>query len=392
MAEHSDHPADNPYPGPRPFRPGEKLYGRDTEITQLFYLLTAERIVVLHSPSGAGKSSLLYAGLVPRLQQERFDVWPSIRLSLQPDSDAQPTNNANRPANGANRFVQSLILSLEEGLPQRRRRPFAQIAHQSLTQYIAGRPRRPGSASSILLIFDQFEEIVTLDPIDVQAKRAFFEQLGETLKNPDIWALFALREDYLAPLDPYRDDVPTRLSNTFRIDLLDIAAGREAMSKPAADAGRMFGDEAVEQLANDLATVSIQQPDGSFQTQTGRYVEPVQLQVVCRRLWGQLSPETRTIRVEHLQTSGDVNEALSAYYEGCLSQQAADDVSTERRLRGIRSRIVGCRGEKAGSGAGALVSIESLEEEVPRTAVLFAAGCQRARAAGENSDGTQNVV
>lgn len=78
MAERSN---SNPYPGPRPFRAGEKLYGRDREITQLFYLLSAERIVVLHSPSGAGKSSLLHAGLVPRLQRERFDVWPSIRLN-----------------------------------------------------------------------------------------------------------------------------------------------------------------------------------------------------------------------------------------------------------------------------------------------------------------------
>src|SRR5258705_10912324 len=92
----------NPYPGPRPFRAGENLYGRDREITQLFYLLSAERIVVLHSPSGAGKSSLLHGGLVPRLQRERFDVWPTIRLSA-------PT------AGAGNRFVRSTILSLEEG-------------------------------------------------------------------------------------------------------------------------------------------------------------------------------------------------------------------------------------------------------------------------------------
>lgn len=63
----------NPYPGPRPFQRGERLYGREREITELFYLLSAERIVLLHSPSGAGKTSLVDAGLVPRLKA-RFDV------------------------------------------------------------------------------------------------------------------------------------------------------------------------------------------------------------------------------------------------------------------------------------------------------------------------------
>ncbi|HEX7180799.1 MAG TPA: hypothetical protein VF756_03085, partial [Thermoanaerobaculia bacterium] len=53
----------NPYVGPRPFELGERLWGRDEETAGLYYLLSAERIVLLHSPSGAGKSSLVQAGL-----------------------------------------------------------------------------------------------------------------------------------------------------------------------------------------------------------------------------------------------------------------------------------------------------------------------------------------
>lgn len=60
----------NPHIGPRPFEPGEPLFEREHELTELQYLLAAERIVLLHSPSGAGKSSLLRAGL-----RGRFDVW-----------------------------------------------------------------------------------------------------------------------------------------------------------------------------------------------------------------------------------------------------------------------------------------------------------------------------
>ena len=62
--------ASNPYVGPRSFRRGDALYGRDREIADLLDLLIAERIVLLHSPSGAGKTSLIQAGLIPLLEEE----------------------------------------------------------------------------------------------------------------------------------------------------------------------------------------------------------------------------------------------------------------------------------------------------------------------------------
>src|SRR5512139_1071945 len=74
----------NPYVGPRAFQTGEKLYGRDSEVQQLLDLLIAERIVLLYSPSGAGKSSLVQAGLIPCLRDEGFRVLPVTRVNLDP--------------------------------------------------------------------------------------------------------------------------------------------------------------------------------------------------------------------------------------------------------------------------------------------------------------------
>ena len=59
---------DNPYVGPRPFTQTDPLFGRDVEKVELLNLLIAERIVLLYSPSGAGKTSLIQAGLVPELK------------------------------------------------------------------------------------------------------------------------------------------------------------------------------------------------------------------------------------------------------------------------------------------------------------------------------------
>ena len=74
----------NPYIGPRSFQTGEILYGRDRETQDVLGLLIAERIVLLHSPSGAGKTSLVQAALVPRLIEREFTVLPVMRVSQEP--------------------------------------------------------------------------------------------------------------------------------------------------------------------------------------------------------------------------------------------------------------------------------------------------------------------
>src|SRR5215207_6761348 len=97
----------NPFVGPRPFLPGEPLFGRDREIRALRNLLVAERIVVLYSPSGAGKTSLVQAGLIPTMQESDFHVLPVIRVNQPP-----------REGNGRspNRYLESALRSLEQGL------------------------------------------------------------------------------------------------------------------------------------------------------------------------------------------------------------------------------------------------------------------------------------
>lgn len=316
-------PPANPYVGPRPLETGERLFGRERELTELNYLLSAERVVLLHSPSGAGKSSLVQAGLIPRLR-ERFDVWRPTRVG-HPLPDGVP--------DGTNRYVLSAALGFEQGIPERVRRPAAELAPLRLAEYVAQRPKRPSAPENILLIFDQFEEVLTADALAIAAKHAFFAQLGELLQNPLIWALFLLREEYVAPLDPYVAKVPTHLRNRYRINLLDLDAARAAITQPTKDTPRTWTSPAVEQLVNDLALVNAQQPDGSFVQQQGLYVEPMQLQVVCRGLWDRMPADDLSIDPQSVAQFGSVTLALSTYYAGELSRIAGGDERKERALR-----------------------------------------------------------
>jgi WD40 repeat protein len=340
-------PRPNPYVGPRAFETGETLYGRDHELQELLDLLIAERIVLLYSPSGAGKSSLIHAGLVPRLREVGFHVLPVVRVNQEPAQDLKSPTRAGddepviKPPEQApiNRYLFSTLLSLEEGMPSEQQLEASQLSALSLTDYLDQRPismqldLESGEPPSQLLIFDQFEEVITLDPTDQEGKAVFFAQLGAALRDRNRWALISLREDYVAALDPYLRHIPTRLSNRFRLDLLGVSSARQAIQQPVKNSGIDFSQPAVNKLVNDLRQIQVQLPDGSMETRLGPYVEPVQLQVVCFHLWQQLSPEKMLITEDDLSSIGNVDQSLASYYASQASVSASRANVKERLIR-----------------------------------------------------------
>ena len=132
----------------------------------------------------------------------------------------------------ANRYVLSLLLSLEEARPAEQQMPLAELAGMELADYLDRRQRVSGGSDTEVLIFDQFEEILTVDPTDRAAKEAFFAQVGAALRHRQRWALFAMREEYPASLDPYLRPIPTRLSTTYRLELLGEEAAHWPCSGP----------------------------------------------------------------------------------------------------------------------------------------------------------------
>lgn len=336
------YPPKNPYVGARAFHRGEKLYGREQEVADLLYLLVAQRIVLLYSPSGAGKSSLIHAGLAPRLEKRKFDILPTMRVNLEPprDIDLPP---------GTNRYVLSLLLCLEgeaeeeeEGAGSIDPQELEHLAEMTLAEYLQYRLEDSGS-DRVVLIFDQFEEILTVDPMDLEAKVEFFRQVGEALQDPRCWALLAMREDRVAALDPYKRYVPTQLSITYRLELLRREAALLAVREPALSVDVDFTQAAAERLVDNLRQEWIQQPDGKRVERLGLHVEPVQLQVVCRWLWEKKfhpsaaleKPPAVALRIVEadLKAVGDVKQALAGYYE---DQVAAVAVKTRVREREIR--------------------------------------------------------
>ncbi|MDW8402734.1 hypothetical protein [Chloroflexus sp.] len=333
----------NPYLGPRAFTREHRLYGRDRELRDLTSLLVAERIVLLYSPSGAGKSSLVQAALIPTLEARRFRVLPIVRVGLALPAAAPLATN---------RYLAAAALSIggDEALDR------------SLTEFIT--PSEQVDPDDTVIIFDQFEELLTVDPLNRAAKEAFCRTVGDLLRaNRHLWALFVIREDYLAPMMEYAHFFPSRFRNTFRLDLLGPEAALAAIRRPALDAGVEFELAAARSLVDDLRRARVQSVSDQVETMLGATVEPVQLQVVCFRLWQRLfptgAPAGAAITATALSLIGSVDEALADYYADRVAAAAAASGVRERVIRdwfdqqlitagGIRNQVL--RGEGATAG------------------------------------------
>jgi len=306
----------NPFVGPHPLTKTDPIFGRDQEIAELRHLITAERLVLLYSPSGAGKSSVINAGLIPELN-DRFDVWQPTRVNTEPP-----------PGLTTNRYVRSAINGWEKDGDDTTLKTFV-TNHKG--------PKNP------LLIFDQFEEILRVNPTDVANQNEFFRQLAELFSDPQIWALIVIREDFLAPLLPHFAQLPTHLRIRYRLDFLNIDQAKETMRETALTGGRKFPDDALNALFNNLAAIKVQNPDGSYAEEPviGNYVEPMQLQVVCRRLWEAMPDEDDSIDIEDIQKFGDVTQALGAYYDSAVKDDRAIREWFQEKLikGGIRSQV-----------------------------------------------------
>ena len=82
----------NPYVGPRPYERQDRhnFYGRNREARELRSLILSEREVLFYAQSGAGKTSLLNARVVPDLEAEGFTVLPVVRVGSELPSGIDP--------------------------------------------------------------------------------------------------------------------------------------------------------------------------------------------------------------------------------------------------------------------------------------------------------------
>lgn len=314
----------NPYPGPRPFtqQEGHLFFGREGELDDLFSLVVAHRILLVYAQSGAGKTSLIQAGLVPKMLSEGFEVLPLARVGgVSPDG----VETAMIP----NVFSFSTLTAWSGDRTEPHR-----LLELDLPTWLAkcapGAQQRQDGLPRIA-VFDQFEELFTAHLDHWSERGDFLAQICSAAgADPSLRIVLVMREDFIAQLDPYLDLFPNRLRTRFRLERLGREAGLVAVTEPLKGTGVSFAPGVAKQLVEDLMKERLDTGEGKIRIIPGEYIEPVQLQVVCHGLW---SPDVETITADHLTSLGNIDRALSLFYDDAVAASVLLPIADEPAIR-----------------------------------------------------------
>lgn len=325
-----------PYIGPRPFERDDadklRFFGRDAEARDLLSRIVAHPTLLFYSPSGAGKTSLINAKLIPMLEKEGFSA-------LTPGRVRNPTPSDIDFGEIENIYVFNALRSWDENRTESRL-----LTQLSIADYLkqTALPTKEGDRSSPrVAIFDQFEEMFTFNSERWEDRQDFFEQISHTLDEDRLLrVVFIIREDYIAELDPYLHLLPEKLRTRYRLERLDEEKALMAVTGPLKHTNCTFADGVAEQLVSNLLMIPVETTSGVKKVK-GEFVEPVQLQVVCQALWensqaswnGSPASGRRVITSEQLAAFGNVDQALSEFYERTIEKVVGATGLSEGKLR-----------------------------------------------------------
>jgi|GEM_PF-1221479 len=170
----------------------DAFFGRDTEINDLYQLVTQNRLTFVYGPSGIGKTSLVQCGLASRF--DRVD-WLPIFVRRGDDINASLRREIGKALGLDSPYDGDLTVAIDT----------------LYKNYL-----RP-----VYLIFDQFEELFILGrDDDEEAERLpFFESIADLLDaNQPCRILFIMREDYFGHLNQFEKIVPELYHRKIRVE------------------------------------------------------------------------------------------------------------------------------------------------------------------------------
>ena len=269
------------------------FFGREEEIENICSRILARRSFLLYGRSGVGKSSILRAGLIPRLHEQGHKAC-IIRSFTDPLQHMQRMVRRLVTGNGEDDFGPDGF-SLRELLRRRWSAP----------------------SSRIVVMMDQFEEFFLL--LDDGGRQAFIDELGAIMEDDELplQFVFVMREDMLAEMSQLKPVVPEIFHHEYRLARLTHEQAARAISGPAWRVGCRFEDMLVDRLVEDLSDQDS--------------VDPPHLQIVCDTLYDQRD-EKNLIMESAYDRLGGASQILADYLARVLRRFSAADLSVVQQV------------------------------------------------------------
>ncbi len=254
-----------------------RLQGREGDVAALTEHVLYRRSVIYAAPSGTGKTSLLRAGLVPRLQALGVHA-----VYLRTRGPAQQP--------------------LAEAIW-----PDARTVADSVAQHAKQRGNR------LVIVLDQLEAALSDD-----------ELVHAVLRLPsdaDVSIVLAIREDHAARLIARTQRVEPGIP-IIRLPPLDLAGARAAIVGPLTEARLAIEPELLETLLADLRKAA-----GAIAPEMGwtdaSWVYPPHLQLACSVLVEALAPGEATLTLARYKKLGGFEAIVGEHLERVLDVELA---------------------------------------------------------------------
>jgi WD40 repeat protein len=220
-----------PYPGLSAFTEadGERFFGREAEVEALWEKMRRGRLLALIGPSGAGKTSFVRAGLVPA----RASGWGAM------------------VATPGGAPMRALAQALVEELPSDADTMKQLLGFDDPDVAFTMVKKWRETHLEAVLVLDQFEELFTLNPPEVQER--FAGLLGRLAREADVHVLLSMRDDFLMRCHEQEALVEV-FEHLTPLGPLSEEGTRRALIEPAKREGFSFENDAlVDEMLESVA-------------------------------------------------------------------------------------------------------------------------------------------
>ena len=306
------------------FEDSYKFFGRSIESDQLSEAITNNPVTVIYGSSGAGKTSIIKAGIFPKLMQEYY---MPVYIRLLHDNELSYAGQILRSIKYAASFQN---IDVEQTCDFEH----AVNDEDALWVYLHTHTfwRKDNYPVIPLLVIDQFEEIFTLNQNTKKISDFFLfvDNLYDNLPPPNIKNIIestenyipfyddtkykfvlSLREDFLARLEDYSRDIPILRKNRFGLKSMDGRQAFEVVTSPLPD----LIDETV--ALKIIRKISGHTRDISKDELSGISVETSILSLFCSELFKRMEEQSMDKITDSLVDSAGDN-IIEDYYTNTM--------------------------------------------------------------------------
>jgi hypothetical protein len=278
---------DRPYKSLYPFEIEDEgiFFGRDRAVDGLHEKLLDDRLTVLHARSGAGKTSLLNAGLSPRLIRER-------RLPVYARAYEDPA------------------LAIKRAIAPPSLGPWPELLRKlTLHEFLGRACQHLGQTRELVVLLDQFEEFFVFWPRQEQ-RQPFIDQLADCYDDKQqlpVRIVIGIRGDYFTHLATCQARLPRIFHNEYYLGPMTREEAHTAITGPVAKLSHPvdYEPELLEMLLDDLARGGMELPH---------------LQIICARLYETLAERKSAITLARYKELGQAQGVLGGYLNDVLGK------------------------------------------------------------------------